>query len=113
MSLRVESAVSFPSVEASRQLKTPPHRPRFQPPLTTPQIAWAQCIPNGPNSFICSGANTTPQLIGSNYYTVRTSPGFSIDAPTSAGAALALTGGGNIRYLDFANSSPTGDKRGR
>ncbi len=112
MSHCVESVVSLSSGKTSRQLKTLRIALLSAAALIAPQIAWAQCILNGPNSFRCSGANTTPQLINFNNVTVGTASGFSIDVPASPGSALAIIGAGNIRYLDYANSSLTGGREG-
>ena len=75
-----------------------------------PELAWAGCVNTFGVNYLCSGAETTGQVVSANNATILTSTGFGVN--TSDPTALEINGLGNIYYLDSHSSNLTGQDYG-
>ncbi|CEJ10039.1 Extracellular serine protease precursor [bacterium YEK0313] len=71
-----------------------------------PELASAGCVNTFGVNYLCSGAETTGQVVSANNATILTSTGFGVN--TSDPSALEINGLGNIYYLDTHSSNLTG-----
>lgn len=78
--------------------------------VSMPELAWAGCVNTFGVNYLCSGVETTGQVVSANNATVLTSAGFSVN--TSDPVALEINGLGNIYYLDSHSSSLMGKDYG-
>lgn len=73
--------------------------------------AQAGCLPAGGGSFVCTGANTGPQIILNDDATVTTAPGFGVDLALP-GEAFVIEGNGTLSYADTHQSALNGSDMG-
>lgn len=64
--------------------------------------AEAACVTTGGGTYVCSGAETVPQIIISNDADVTFGAGATIDTRVGGGDAISILGLGNIRLVNAA-----------